>query len=104
MEQDGLSDGQKQIRSAFEAYGVKDYVVVQKGDVKAAVVGVFGKDALECAPTCELKFKDPVEAVKQTVEKIRKNEYYYIDKSGLIEDLLKKNSRSNINYSSTSFW
>ena len=37
-------------------------------------------------------------------EKIRKNEYYYIDKSGLIEDLLKKNSRSNINYSSTSFW
>ena len=74
MEQDGLSDGQKQIRSAFEAYGVKDYVVVQKGDVKAAVVGVFGKDALECAPTCELKFKDPVEAVKQTVEEIRKNE------------------------------
>ncbi len=68
MEQDGLSDGQKQIRSAFEAYGVKDYVVVQKGDVKAAVVGVFGKDALECAPTCELMFKDPVEAVKQTVE------------------------------------
>ena len=43
-------------------------------DVKAAVVGVFGKDALECAPTCELKFKDPVEAVKQTVEEIRKNE------------------------------
>ena len=74
MEQDGLSDGQKQIRSAFEAYGVKDYVVVQKGDVKAAVVGVFGKDALECTPTCELKFKDPVEAVKQTVEEIRKNE------------------------------
>ena len=23
-------------------------------------------------------------------EKIRKNEYYYIDKSGLIEDLLKR--------------
>ena len=53
---------------------MKDYVVVQKGDVKAAVVGVLGKDALECAPTCELKFKDPVEAVKQTVEEIRKNE------------------------------
>ena len=51
---------------------MKDYVVVQKGDVKATVVGVFGKDALECAPTCELKFKDPVEAVKQTVEEIRK--------------------------------
>ena len=74
MEKDGLSDGQKQIQSAFETYGVKDYVMVQKGDVKIAVVGVFGKDALECAPTCELSFKDPIEAVKQTVEEIRKNE------------------------------
>lgn len=74
MEKDGLSDGQKQIREAFEAYGVKDYVMVQKGDVKIAVVGVFGKDALECAPTCELSFKDPIEAVKQTVEEIRKND------------------------------
>ena len=74
MEKAGLSDGQKQIQSAFETYGVKDYVMVQKGDVKIAVVGVFGKDALECAPTCELSFKNPIEAVKQTVEEIRKNE------------------------------
>lgn len=74
MEKAGLSDGQKQIQLAFETYGVKDYVMVQKGDVKIAVVGVFGKDALECAPTCELSFKDPIEAVKQTVEEIRKNE------------------------------
>lgn len=74
MEKAGLNDGQKQIQSAFETYGVKDYVMVQKGDVKIAVVGVFGKDALECAPTCELSFKDPVEAVKKTVEEIKKNE------------------------------
>ena len=74
MEKAGLNDGQKQIQSAFETYGVKDYVMVQKGDVKIAVVGVFGKDALECAQTCELSFKDPVEAVKKTVEEIKKNE------------------------------
>lgn len=74
MEKAGLNDGQKQIQSAFETYGVKDYVMVQKGDVKIAVVGVFGKDALECAPTCELSFKDPVGAVKKTVEEIKKNE------------------------------
>ena len=74
MEKAGLNDGQKQIQSAFETYGVKDYVMVLKGDVKIAVVGVFGKDALECAPTCELSFKDPVEAVKKTVEEIKKNE------------------------------
>ena len=74
MEKNGLSEGQKQLQSAFENYGVKDYVVVQKGDVKIAVVGVFGVDALKCAPTCELLFKDPVESVKKTVEEIKKNE------------------------------
>lgn len=74
MEKEGLSKGQKQIESAFETYGVKDYVVVQKGGVKIAVLGVFGKDALECAPTCELEFKDPVESAKNTVEEIKKKE------------------------------
>ena len=74
MEMNGLSEGQKQIQSAFENYGVKDYVVVEKGDVKIAVVGVFGVDALKCAPTCELLFKDPVESVKKTIEEIKKNE------------------------------
>lgn len=74
MEAEGVTKGQKQIQSAFQTYGVKDYVVVQKGDVKIAVLGVFGKDSLECAPTCELKFKDPVEAASETVEEIKKNE------------------------------
>lgn len=74
MEKEGLSKGQKQIESAFETYGVKDYVVIQKGGVKIAVLGVFGKDALECAPTCELEFKDPVESAKNIVEEIKKKE------------------------------
>ncbi len=53
MEQQGFSEGQQQIRDAFTEYGVKDYVMVQKGDVRVALLGVFGKDALACAPTCE---------------------------------------------------
>lgn len=74
MEKVGLTDGQKQISAAFETYGVKNYTILQKGDVRIAVLGVFGKDALECAPTCELLFKDPVKAAKETVEEIKKNE------------------------------
>ena len=74
MKKAGLSKGQRQIQSGFETYGVKDYVVIQKGDTKIAVTGAFGKDSLKCAPTCELLFKDPVEAVKDTVEKIEKKE------------------------------
>lgn len=74
MESAGLSEGQQMLYDAFEEYGAKDYVVIEKGDVDIAVIGVFGKDALECAPTCELIFKDPVEAVKETVAEIQANE------------------------------
>ena len=74
MEAAGLTEGQQLLKDAFTAYGVQDYTVVQKGDVRIAVVGVFGKDALSCAPTCELKFKDPVQAVKATVAEIKANE------------------------------
>ena len=74
MEAAGLTEGQQLLKDSFAAYGVQDYTVVQKGDVRIAVVGVFGKDALSCAPTCELKFKDPVQAVKATVAEIKANE------------------------------
>ena len=74
MEADGLTDGQQLIRDAFALYGVRDYTVMEKGGTDIAVVGVFGKDALACAPTCELKFTDPVEAVRATVADIKANE------------------------------
>ena len=74
MEAEGLTEGQQRLKDAFAAYGVSDYTVLEKSDVDIAVVGVFGKDALACAPTCELKFEDPIEAVKQTVADIKANE------------------------------
>jgi len=74
MEAAGLTEGQQRLKDAFACAGVRDYTIVQKGDVRIAVVGVFGKDALACAPTCELKFKDPIEAVKATVARIKATE------------------------------
>lgn len=71
MESAGLTEGQQRLKDAFACADVRDYTIVQKGDVRIAVVGVFGKDALACAPTCELKFKDPIEAVKATVAQIK---------------------------------
>lgn len=62
------------LQQAFEMYGVKPYIIVEKGGVRVAVIGVFGKDSLECAPTCALTFRDPVEAVKEIVEEIQKQE------------------------------
>ena len=74
MESAGLTEGQQRLKDAFACADVRDYTIVQKGDVRIAVIGVFGKDALACAPTCELKFKDPIEAVKATVAQIKATE------------------------------
>ena len=93
MEAEGLTEGQQRLKDAFAAYGVSDYTVLEKGDVDIAVVGVFGKDALACAPTCELKFEDPIEAVKQTVADIKANEdvdmIVCVSHSGTWEDASK---------------
>lgn len=62
------------LKEAFEEYGVRDYVMIEKKGLQIAVVGVFGVDALACAPTCELIFQDPVEAVRETVQEIKAKE------------------------------
>ena len=62
------------LQEVFSSYGIKPYVMVEKGGVKIAVIGVFGKDALACAPTCALIFKDPIKAVKETVAEIQEKE------------------------------
>lgn len=74
MEAEGLTEEQAMLKEAFESYGIQDYTMIKKGDVNIAVVGVFGLDALDCAPMCVLTMEDPVEAVKETVEEIKKNE------------------------------
>ena len=74
MENAGITDYQLLLQEAFENYGIEEYIVVEKGDVKIAITGVFGEDCLDCVPNCPLTFKDPVEAVKETVEEIQEEE------------------------------
>ena len=74
MKADGLTEDQQLILSAFENYGVKDYMVVKKGGVDIAILGVFGKDTKACVAQCPVIFEDPVEAVKETVAEIKANE------------------------------
>ena len=66
--------GRQALIEACKNYGVRDYVVIKKGDVNVAIMGIYGKDALGCSPFAELNFKDPVEAAKETVAKIQANE------------------------------
>ncbi|MCM1058612.1 MAG: 5'-nucleotidase C-terminal domain-containing protein [Firmicutes bacterium] len=74
MEAEGLTGEQQLLKDAFDAYGMADYTVITKGDVKIAVLGIFGEDSLACAPTCVLKFKDASKAAAETVAKIQANE------------------------------
>ena len=68
------SDKRNTLLAAFESYGVKEYLMMEKGGVKIAVLGIFGLDAVDCAPFSELVFKDPVEGARDTVDKILANE------------------------------
>lgn len=74
MEEAGLTEDQHLLEEAFETYGVKEYTVLEKGDIRIAVMGLFGKDCLDCVPNCPLVFEEPVEAAKETVAKIQANE------------------------------
>ena len=74
MEDKGLTEDQKLLETAFENYDIEEYIVVEKGDVKIAITGVFGEDCLDCVPNCPLVFENPVEAVKETVEEIKEEE------------------------------
>ena len=74
MKSTGLTEEQQMLYDAFENYGVKEYLVVEKGDVKVAVTGVFGIDCLACVVNPPLVFENPVEAVKETVAEIQENE------------------------------
>lgn len=74
MEAEGLTEEQKLLKEAFDAYGIQDYTILTRGDVRIAVFGVFGKDSLACAPTCVLKFRDAAEAAADTVARIKMHE------------------------------
>ncbi len=74
MKASPMTQEQQDLAAVFAYYGVKEYIVVEKNGVDIAITGVFGKDCLDCAPSCPLLFKDPVEAVKETVGKIREKE------------------------------
>ncbi len=62
-------DGYNKIVSdAFDNYGVRDYVILERGGVYFAVFGIFGLDADDCAPNSGMKFLDPAVTAQKTVD------------------------------------
>ncbi len=52
---------------AYESYGVKDYVIIERGGVYYAVFGIFGEDADACAPNSGMVFEDPAKTAKRVI-------------------------------------
>jgi len=64
----------KALKEAWEAYGVKDYMMIEKDGVNIAVFGVIGVEAASFAPLSGVYFSDPIEASKRVVADIKANE------------------------------
>ena len=52
---------------AYNDYGVKDYVILERGGVYYAIFGIFGEDADACAPNSGMVYEDPVKVAGETV-------------------------------------
>lgn len=71
MEKKGLSEEQKLLKDALDAYGACEYKVFERNGVKIGVFGIFGEDSLACAPTCVLKFRPAAAAAKDVIKKMK---------------------------------
>lgn len=74
MKANGLTEDQELLLQAFENYGVAEYIMVEKNGVNIAITGVVGIDSKACIASCPVDFINPVDAVKETVTKIKSNE------------------------------
>jgi 2',3'-cyclic-nucleotide 2'-phosphodiesterase (5'-nucleotidase family) len=53
--------------AAYNDYGIKDYVILERGGVYYAIFGVFGEDADACAPNSGMVYEDPITVAGETV-------------------------------------
>ncbi len=73
-EEELANDGQA-LKAALEVYGAQqEYTILERGGVRIAVFGIFGKESASYAPESGTYFKDPVETAAAVVEKIQKEE------------------------------
>jgi len=59
------------LKKTLERYGATDYIVMERGGVKAAVFGILGIQADSYAPLSGLYFKNPIEVSKEITVKIK---------------------------------
>lgn len=58
----------REIWQAYEDYGVAPYVLMERGGVVYAVIGLSGYDCRDCAPSSGMVLQEPAEAAQRTVD------------------------------------
>ena len=62
--QDGYD---KTMWDALNHYGVKDYMILERGGVHYVIFGIFGIDSNDCAPNSGMILEDPIAIAQETV-------------------------------------
>lgn len=71
---DSDNEGSKLIYNSVKDMNLCDYAIIERDGMRIGVTAALGYDAIACAPTCELDFKDPIESVKETVARMKAEE------------------------------
>ena len=61
-------DSNGDMSKAFEEYGVRDYIILERGGVYFVLFGLFGYDSDKCAPNSGMTLEDPAAAAQRTVD------------------------------------
>lgn len=69
-----LKEDAAKLKNAMNAYGIKDYIILNKNGLKIAVFGIIGNEAISFAPLSGLIFFDPIDKAKEVVKQIQENE------------------------------
>lgn len=60
--------GDDQTWDALYAYGVQDYLILERGGVHYVIFGINGQDSAECAPMSGMELSDPAQTAKRVVQ------------------------------------
>ena len=65
---EGAAGYNAEIWEAMTNYGVKNYVIMERGGVYYAVFGILGYDSDDCAPNSGMVMEDPIASAQKTVD------------------------------------
>ena len=65
---EGYDEDAALLKAAQENYGVKEYILLERGGVYFAIFGIFGVDADACAPNSKQVFYDAKETAHRVVD------------------------------------